>query len=394
MKKAAQFFSVQRRFQLFYLIQFAGVAIFMPYIALYLIEIGMSGAQVGILLGSMPLASFLVQPLWGLVSDIYGLRRVALTLGCLGVAIGTIIFGLVNQFRWLLLITLILSIIRSPIHPIITALALDYLEKEDRSDQFGSLRLWGSIGFIVTSFLIGGLIIGPTIKYIIQLYAIVMFILAAISLTLPDAPIDHQASWQEGLTLLRRQPNFLTFLLGALFVGMTLGVVNQYLALYLKDIHAAGWMIGVAFGISALPEVPLMALVPRMLNRWGLPTVLLGCLSLLPIRWLLYMQIENPWWVLPTQLLHGVALTGVLVVAVIYVDRLLARHWRATGQSLYTATQFGIGPSLGLFAAGYLYEFGGASSIWLFCTIIGVIGVVIVGWSMQMSTLSPIAERS
>lgn len=390
----ARFFSIRRRFQLFYMVQFAGIAIFMPYVALYLSDIGLPGRQVGILLGLMPLSIFLLQPFWGLLSDIYGLRRSVLTIGCLGVALSVVVFGLTTAFSQLFIIILVMSAMRAPIVPTSTALALDYLEKENRPNDFGTLRLWGSIGFILTSLIIGGFIVDSSLKYIIVLYSLDLFILTALSLTLPDAPLSRGANWREGLVLLKHEPVLATFLLGVLFVGMTVGIVNQYLAVYLDDIQASGLIIGVAMAISALPEVPLMALVPTMILRWGVTTVFIAGIAVLPARWFLYTIIDNPLLVIPTQLLHGISMTSILVVGVIYVDRLLARRWRTTGQAIYTATQFGIGPSIGLFIAGYLYEYGGVKPIWVFCAVVGLAGLAIVIWSARMPNLNRAAERS
>ena len=390
----AKYFPIRRRFQIFFTLQFAGVAMFMPYVALYLNHIGLSGAQIGILLGMMPLVAFLIQPLWGLLSDIYSLRRTALTIGCLGVALSVAAFGLTTQFHWLFIITIIMAVMRGPIMPISTALALEHLEREKRQDDFGALRLWGSIGFILTSLFMGVLIIEDSIQAIVILYSANMFIVTLLSLTLPDAPITQKAKWREGATLLKREPILATFLVGSLFVGMTLGIVNQYLAVYLKDIAATGFIIGLAMAISALPEIPLMAAVPKMMTRWGLRVVLIGGIAVLPIRWFLYSVIDNPLLVLPTQLFHGVAMTAILVVGVIYVDRLLTRQWRATGQTLYSATLHGVGPSLGLFSAGFLYEFGGIAPVWIFCTVIGLTGLTVIAWAVRMPSLQRVAERS
>jgi MFS family permease len=389
-----QRFTIRQRFQAFFAVEFIGVGIFLAYVALYLTHLGLPGSQVGLLLGLLPLASFLLQPLWGLLSDIYGLRRTVLSLGCLGVALSALALSFVREFHWLFVIMLLMSVMRGPIAPISAALALDHLEKEKRRDDFGGLRLWGSVGFILSSTLTGWFIVDQAIESIVILYSLTMFGLALISLTLPDAPLGPKPGWREGVTLLRRQPVLAVFLVGGLFVGMTSGIVNQYLAVYMKDIQAAGWLIGLAMGISAIPEIPLMALVPRLIMRWGLPATLIGGLAVLPLRWFLYTIIEEPLLVLPTQLLHGIGMTAILVIGVIYMDRLLLRHWRVTGQALYNATQFGIGPSLGLFAAGYLYESGGVTSIWLFSLVAGLIGVAIIAWSLQIPHLKQLAERS
>ncbi len=137
-----------------------------------------------------------------------------------------------------------------------------------------------------------------------------------------------------------------------------------------------------------------MAVVPKMMARWGLSVVLIGGIAVLPIRWFLYAIIDNPLLVLPTQLFHGVAMTAILVVGVIYVDRLLARQWRATGQALYAAAQHGVGPSIGLFSAGFLYEYGGINPVWIFCTVIGLMGLIVIGWSLRLPLIQQATERS
>jgi PPP family 3-phenylpropionic acid transporter len=237
-------------------------------------------------------------------------------------------------------------------------------------------------------------VLDQSIDAIVWLYSLDMFLLGLVTLSLPDAPITHKANWREGVTLLKREPILATFLFGILLVGMTLGVVNQYLAVYLEDIHATGWIIGLAMALSALPEVPLMALVPKMLARWGLALVLSGGVAVLPVRWLLYTIIDEPLLVIPTQLLHGIALTALIVVGVIYVDRQLARHWRATGQALYAAMLYGIGPSLGLFAAGFLYERVGIVPLWFFCALVGTAGLMVMAWAVRAPTPGQITERS
>lgn len=384
---------VRRRFQLYYALEYAGVGIFFPYLALYFKHIGLSGAQSGILLGLIPLTGFLVQPLWGMASDIYGIRRSALVLGWLGVALTTAAMGLTHQFHWLFVAVLLMAIMRGPTSPISTALVLDYLEREQRQEQFGAIRLWGSLSYCVTSLLAGALLIEYAIESIIFLYSAIIVLLTLLTLTLPDSAATQKVNWRDGLTLVKRESLLTTLLLGVLFIGMTLGIANQYLAVYLKDIYAPGWLIGLSMTISALPEVPLMAIVPQIIARWGVRLAFLVGIGILPLRWLLYAVITEPLLTLPTHVLHGIGITALLVVGVIYIDRLLARHWRATGQALYSATLFGIGPSIGLFVAGPLYERGGISPVWIFSILAGLVGLAIITWATRTPVSRQAVER-
>lgn len=377
-------FSLNNRFRLFFALNFTAIGIFHPFLALYLASIGLSGSQVGLLLATIPLAGFLAQPLWGLMSDIYGLRRGALVFACFGVALTTVLFGMTTDFRLLFGLTLIMAVMKGPIGPLGTALALEHLENDGNQVGFGSFRLWGSIGFAIAAFGIGALVVEGSVWRIIPLFALVMFLLGLIALTLPDARIHEAVSWRQGVTLLRREHRLARFLVSCLLIGATLGIVNSYLAVYLTDIDAPGWVIGAALALAALLEVPLMAQAPALLRRWGMRLVLVGGVAVLPLRWLLYSIITEPLLVIPTQVLHSIAMMALLVVGVLYVDRQLARPWRATGQALYAAALHGIGPSLGLFVGGVIYERSGVAPMWLASAFVALIGVLILDWAVRM----------
>ncbi|KPK08408.1 MAG: hypothetical protein AMJ56_11780, partial [Anaerolineae bacterium SG8_19] len=244
-------FSIDNRFRLFFALQFAGIGIFFPYIALYLSSIDLSGGQIGLLLALVPLIGFLVQPLWGLVSDVYHLHRFALVFACLSVSVVIVGFAMTQNFWILLSLTILHAVLKAPIGILVTSLALEHLAREPAQTGFGSLRLWGSIGFAVASFGIGAFFVEDAIWWILPLYALSNFALAAVALTIPDAEIHGQVNWKEGFSLLRRDRMLTRFLLGLLLIGVTLGIVNNYLSVYLTDIGAAGLIIGTALAISA-----------------------------------------------------------------------------------------------------------------------------------------------
>ena len=134
------------RFKLSYLLFFAAIGILFNYYALYLQRVGLSGTQVGIVLAVLPLARVLSQPIWGLVGDIYRLRRVILSGACSGSALAGLALNRSDSFAWLLAVTIVLAILNGPIGPFCDALALEHLERESRRQEYGSLRLWGSSG--------------------------------------------------------------------------------------------------------------------------------------------------------------------------------------------------------------------------------------------------------
>jgi len=97
---------------------------------------------------------------------------------------------------------------------------------------------------------------------------------------------------------------------------------------------------------------------------------------------LLYTAIIIPLLVVPTQLFHSVAMLSLLVAGVLFIDQQLASQWRATGQTIYAAALHGIGPSIGIFGAGVIYEYAGMGMVWWACVIANLIGVSVMAWAV------------
>lgn len=375
-------FSISNRFRLFFGVQFAGIGIFFSYIALYLNSLELTGAQLGLLFALLPLVSFLVQPLWGFATDIYHRQRLALVFACFGVAAAMIGMAQAKTFWPILFFTVIHAVMMAPISILVTALALEHLNRQP-GGNFGSLRLWGSIGYALSTFVIGTWLLDQgDIWWIMPLYGVGNVILGLVALSLPDADVHGQGSWREGLTLLQRQRGLVLFLFGIVLIGFTHGIVNYYLAVYLTDIQAAGWIIGVALALAAIFEVPFMGRAHLFIARWGVRPVLLFGMAMLALRWFLYIFIKEPLLVLPTQLLHSMGITALLIVGVLYMDRLLEPKWRTSAQSLYAASFSGIGPGVGLYFAGILYSGYGIQSVWIFCTVAAVAGTIILAFAV------------
>lgn len=374
--------SINNRFRLFFAVQFAGIGIFFSYIALYLNSLELTGAQLGLLFALIPLISFLVQPLWGFATDIYHQQRIALILACFGVAAAMIGMAQVTTFWPILTFTVLHAVMMAPIPILSTALALEHLNRQPQSN-LGGLRLWGSIGYAASAFGIGTWLLDQgNIWWIMPLYGLCNILLGCVAFFLPDADIHGKGSWREGLTLLQRHRGLTLFLFTIVLIGCTHGIVNTYLAVYLTDIQASGWIIGMALALSALFEVPFMARAHLYMDRWGVRPVLIFGLSALVVRWIFYIFIREPLWVLPTQILHSIGMTSLLIVGVLYVDRLMEPKWRTSAQALYTASFGGIGPAIGLYFAGLLYSGYGIQSVWILSAALGAFGTLLLAYSV------------
>lgn len=374
----ARFFQPVIRFKLFFTLQYLGVGIFGPYMALYLANKGLSGAQLGIILGVMPLVSIIAQPTWSIVSDLFQSRRTMLVVSCLSASLVAILYTLTNSFAGVLLISILYALLYSPIGTLSTALALDHLEKQNRQDEFGYIRLWGSFGFAVTALLMGAFVIQTMTALLPIFYSAVMFIITLLALTLPEGEKNKPAAWWQGIAIVFQRKEIILYFIGCMFVNTSISIGLQYMPLFMEELKSSGWMIGLAVSLQALLEVPLMAKVPRWTAKYGISVVFLIGVLLLPIRWLVFLLIENPIWIIPTAIFHSLTIMSLMVIGVKHVDSKFPREWRASGQGLYSTVMNGIGPSIGLLIAGNLYDIRDLQSVWLFTLGITVVGVLIL----------------
>ena len=88
-------------FKLFYAVEFVGVGVFMPYIAMYFIRKDLTSSEVGYLLALTPFAGFIVQPVWGVIRDKLYVTRLLVTIGCWATSVLVLAFTVTDRFEYL-----------------------------------------------------------------------------------------------------------------------------------------------------------------------------------------------------------------------------------------------------------------------------------------------------
>lgn len=372
-----RWFSIKNRFAAFLFLFYAAGGVFLPYFAFYFTRRGLTGTQIGLLLGVMSFVGVLAQPFWSMLSDVYQIRKVVLVGTCLGTGLSALGFFWGRRFPVIFLAGILNAFIRAPILPLSNALTLDYLERRGEEQSFGPLRSWGSVGFGLTSLVGGTFFLGTLIDTLPLIYGGTMVLLALVGLTLPTAQASEPARWIEGVRLLPERPALALFMLGAMLIIAPMMTATQYVSIFMEDLNAVGWLTGVAVSVMAFYEIPMMINTPRLMDRFSLKQLLLGSIMMAPVRWLAFSLIQAPGWVVPAQFLHSITVTGLMVIGVTFMDKQLPPRWRATGQGLYTSAVFGIGPGLWQFVSGALYETQGIRPIWLASLGVALLGILV-----------------
>jgi len=378
------------RFKLFLFFQFFYVGMIGPYLVVFLNQKNYSGGQIGLLLGTLPIGAIVFQPIWSYLSDVLNKRRILIFIGSLGLVVASLGLSFAESFIAALLWVILFSAMRAPIGSISTAIVLDYLDETGEREEYGLIRLWGSLGFAVSSILMAGLFLERILSFFPWFSGGMFLLLALLSLLLPESGHPFVYTGFDGIEVLTKNPTFTIYLLASVFIGATMGIYNNYMTLFLQSLEASSWLIGGIVSFQALVEVPMMMMVPLLLKHLSMRWLILIGALVLPLRWLLYTFIRQPAWIIPTQLINGVAVVSFFVVGVSFIDKLISPKWRATGQALYSIALMGIGSGLGVYFAGNLIEQYQIAAIWPFNLFLGLIGLVLIYVALRGFSDKPI----
>jgi MFS family permease len=154
-KASTQHTPLDWRIIVYYLLAFGSGGVIKPFLNLYLVEVGLTGTQIGIMQGWTALVAIFVTPLIGLLADRTQRHRFVLGLVAFTKGISAPLMPLSNAWLWLTT-TVSLRVISAGAHDaILNRLTLTRL-KQNHSQKLGSVRFWGSLSFAATSMLCWG----------------------------------------------------------------------------------------------------------------------------------------------------------------------------------------------------------------------------------------------
>ncbi len=231
-------------FKLYFFVYFSAVGIYGPYMLLYLTEKGLSGTEISAILLSLPIAVLITAPLWSYLSDLLNKRKLLVIIGCLGAGASALALGMADQYFPIFIWTVLMIVMGVPISPIGTAIVLETLENEGRRGEFSLVRVWGSVGYAVASLVWGTFFLDQIASNFSWSTAVVFWLLAGISLLLPEKQGGFTVAGLGGVKTLVQNKRFIVFVMAAFFIGATLSAHNSYQTLFFQSLDASAFLIG------------------------------------------------------------------------------------------------------------------------------------------------------
>lgn len=140
--------------KLLFIAYYSSLGALMPYLPVYYHSLGHSGQAIGLLGAVKPLTTFLVAPLWGIISDYYQKPGFIMQLTFLSSLVLQLLLPLNDSVHYLVAMVFITAVFNAPVKSLIDSMVMDKLNKDDRG-QYGRLRLYGQLGFGLGSSIVG-----------------------------------------------------------------------------------------------------------------------------------------------------------------------------------------------------------------------------------------------
>jgi PPP family 3-phenylpropionic acid transporter len=360
------------------------VGSFVPYWGLYLQSERFSAADIGILMSLFQISRIFAPNFWGWLADHTGKRVQWIRLtACLGLLGFTAVFW-AHGFFWLFFVMAALSLFTSSTLPLAESLTLAHLATTN--GHYSRIRMWGSLGFIVASVILGYLIDYAGISTLLWFLLAVQLILFVLSFRLPEATIaphahDHFSIWQ-----VIKQPNVIALLIGCSLMVTAHGVLYNFYSIYLSDHGYSKGVIGLMWAVGVICEIGIFMLMPKIMARYSLKKILMVSLLLAVIRFaLMGYAIDHLWLLVLAQTLHAATFGSFHAASVQVVTLFFNGRHQAKGQAIYNSVAYGIGGTLGGVAGGFALEAFGGQFTFMMAAIFPLLGLLVVGFGLKLS---------
>ncbi|WP_456374481.1 MFS transporter [Thiolapillus sp.] len=360
----------------FYFFYFAALGTLMPYWGLYLQSIGFDAFAIGSLMAIIMATKVLAPNVWGWLGDHLGHRMLLVRLASLLSLLSLLgMFG-ASGFVQIALVMAFFSFFWNASLPQFEAVVFNYLGSD--ADRYSRLRLWGSVGFILTVVMVGWLVDRRGTELVLPALVVVFGGILFSSLLVADQGGEVQGVQPSILAVLKKT-HILAFFSAVFLMQMSHGPYYAFFSIYLQDHDYSKSDIGLLWSLGVIAEVLLFLFMHRLLRRWPSAVILLVSLTLAALRWLLigWFPDQLPLLVL-AQLLHAASFGSFHASAIHMVHEYFRGRHQGRGQALYASLSFGAGGAVGTFISGAIWEQWGASLAYTMASATALLGAWVV----------------
>ena len=401
-------FSKNSRLGVMMFLQYALWGAWLPVTARYLSAtiseggLGFTGSEIGMILGLAGSIGAIAAPfIAGQIADRYfSTERVLAILVTAGGAVKWITAYQTEYGAWLIL-SILYSVLYMPTLALSNSITFSHID--DQENNFPKIRVWGTIGWIVASwvfpmiwlqqnlhfqwmppFIVGSEVANVTSRLAdaLKFSGLISLSYGAFCFLLPHTPPKRNAveklAFKKAFELFK-EASFTILVVASLAVSIIHQIYFLQTGPFLSHIGILDSQIGPAMTIGQFAEIITMAYLGFFLKRLGFHKVISIGIAAYCVRYAIFGTESFPVWVMViSQAFHGFCYAFFFAAAYIYVDKIADEDVRHSAQTVFGIIILGGGPVIGGWLSGYLqnvYTVNGIfdySAFWYILSMIGL----------------------
>lgn len=372
----------------FYFFYFAFVGAMAPYWGLYLHSLEFNAWQIGVLMSLLQVMRIFAPNVWGHIADRTGKRVAIVQLAAFVCLVAFIGVFWATSFWSLFLVMSLISFFWSASLPLVEATTLSHLK--DRTERYGRIRLWGSVGFILVVVGLGAALDHFPVRLVLW---VVFGLLIGIVLTarvMPEAEMVRHEYVHTPLGRVVRRPEVWALIVAAMLMAAAHGPYYTFFTIHLVETGYSKSLAGWLWALGVVCEIGVFLVMPRVFARVRPETVLLVTLLAAALRFVLigYLAGNLP-VLLFAQLLHALTFGAYHASAMALVHRFFTGKNQARGQALYNSLAFGVGGTFGSLYAGGTWDSLGSTGAFALASGFALIAAFVFALKGHRSVAEP-----
>lgn len=353
----------------------------------YMLDSGLSNTNIGIIQAMNSVFSFLIPPVFGILSDRIQSKRATLLFLFAADIIGFILYPNISGFIPFLIMTSLFSGIRSSAGSINTSLVISETEKYpgSRIFNYGNIRVFGSIAWSVMSLAIKLIMdsLGVTVSGVFYIAAALLAVVLMLFIMSPDRHSEKKTVKRKALSLKELKPErlfknyyYVTYLFAFILIYLGSCFNETYEANFLKEFSIPSSTLGLICSVRALFEIPSMFMSARIARRFSYEKCIAFSAIVFTFESIALLFVNNLTGILAIAVIHGTVNGMFMGIYTLYLFTLVPKSLCTTAETINSGLT-NIVTMLFYLLGGIILDSFGLRNVYYLGIIVSITGFII-----------------
>jgi PPP family 3-phenylpropionic acid transporter len=360
-----------------YVILFAAVGAYAPFLQQYYQSLGIPLPAIGLLAAFTSAMVVVAAPVWGAIHDHVPASRLLIPFAAAIGTVGAAGLAAAGATPLIVLAAAAWAIGMAGMSPMMDVRVLSMVGA-DRA-RYGWIRACGSASFIVCAPLVGLLVDrhGMSAMFWVMVPALALAGASAIALPPRLDSVRPPSLRKAPGTVLRHRPIAL-FLIGSMVAWTAVSAQNSFFSIYLQSLGAPGSMVGWTWAVAATMEIPVMFLFPWLVRRFGVERLIVVGAAITFSREVANVVFTAPALLLACSLVQGAGYALILIGGVTFVSLQAPKGTAATAQGMLSGVAASLAAILGSGLGGQLAGLLTIRGLYVVSACLGALAVALI----------------